>query len=75
MYEDSKKAMELDPCYFKGFLRHGEACIELGKHQKHQNLKIIDEGISHLQKALYLCWKQDIYDDNQKRSFEKQIGK
>jgi len=31
MYEDSSKAIELAPDYFKAHLRKGEAAVELGK--------------------------------------------
>lgn len=57
MKEDSDKAIELNPRYFKAFLRSGEACIELGKLDSATDLLQIDKGIKHLQKALYLCWK------------------
>ena len=48
MFDDSQKAIDLDPNYFKAYFRHGEACIELGKLAKYQNLKLIDEGIKYL---------------------------
>lgn len=31
MYDDSLQVIELDPELYKGYLRNGEACIELGK--------------------------------------------
>jgi len=34
MLEDSQNAIDLDPKYFKAFLRNGEAAVELGKLPK-----------------------------------------
>ena len=77
MMEDSKNAIELNQDYFKAHLRHGEACIELGKRPKYIDLELIDSGIQSLQKALNLCWKMVPSDQKymQKSSFEKQISK
>lgn len=57
MKTDSQKAIELNPKYFKAYLRNGEACIELGKLDSVSDLLMIDKGIKLLQKALYICWK------------------
>jgi hypothetical protein len=48
MYEDAKKAIELNKDYFKAHLRHGEAAVELGKSPKYDDLKLIDEGLQSL---------------------------
>lgn len=75
MLEDAKRATELDPSYFKAHLRLGEAQVELGKLPKCQSLTLIDDGIKSLQNALYKCWKVENADTEQKRQFEKQIGR
>lgn len=59
MKADSEKAIELNPQYFKAFLRNGEACIELGKMSHVQDLLMIDKGIKQLQKSIFLVWKLD----------------
>ena len=76
-FEDSQRAAELDKRYFKGFLRNGEAAVELGKGPVHQDTKLIDQGIEQLQRALYLCWNMDEGDKNyyHKDSYAKEIGK
>ena len=76
-FEDSQRAAELDKKYFKGFLRNGEAAVELGKGPVHQDTKLIDQGIEQLQRALYLCWNMDEGDKNyyHKDSYAKEIGK
>ena len=38
MYEDSLQATQLNPSYFKAFLRNGEASVELGKMSKYSDL-------------------------------------
>jgi len=38
MYEDSLQATQLNPTYFKAFLRNGEASVELGKMAKYSDL-------------------------------------
>lgn len=48
MMSDSQKAIELDQSYFKAYLRHGEACIEVGKQVKQTDISLIDRGIKHL---------------------------
>ena len=48
MFEDSKKALELDPTYFKAYLRNGEACVEIGKKPNYLKTDLIEEGIKHL---------------------------
>ena len=75
MFEDGEQAIALNDKYFKGFLRHGEAAIELGKHSS--DLSLIDRGIKSLQKALYLCWKLEEADRNfsNKDCFQAEIGK
>ena len=46
--EDSERAIALDAKYFKAYLRHGEASIEIGKLPKHQSTELIDLGIQSL---------------------------
>ena len=77
MYEDSSRAIELCPTYFKAYLRKGEASVELGKLPKYVDTKLIDQGIETLQKALSICWKLSPGDArySQKAVFEKQISK
>ena len=64
-------ALGCNPDYFKAFLRHGEASVELGK--KSEDTQLIEQGIESLQKALYLCWKLGPQDKkySQKSNFEK----
>jgi hypothetical protein len=31
MYDDSLQAIELDPNNYKGYIKNGEACLELSK--------------------------------------------
>lgn len=77
MQEDAKKAVDLDPSYFKSYLRLGEAQVELGKDQNCQNCDLIDKGIKHLQRALALCWNMKSSDPKypHKATFEKEINK
>ncbi len=77
MYEDSSRAIELDKNYFKSFLRNGEACVELGKIQKCNNIDLIDKGIKQLQKAYAICWAMSPSDPkyDHKSIFEKEISK
>ena len=49
MLEDSQKAMDLDSKYFKAYLRHGEAAIELGKKCTCTTIELIDKGLKSLQ--------------------------
>ena len=35
MLDDARSALELNSEYFKAHLRHGEACVELGKRPKY----------------------------------------
>lgn len=42
MMDDAKNAIELNVGYFKAHLRHGEACVELGKRPKFVDLELID---------------------------------
>lgn len=64
MLQDSQQALELDPAYFKAYLRNGEALVELGKLDSERDVSLIDRGIKHLQKALYYCWKLKVTDQN-----------
>ena len=57
MLEDGQKAVDVDPNYFKAFLRLGEAQVELGKNSKYTDTELIDQGVKNIQKALCLCWK------------------
>ena len=77
MLEDAQKAVDLDPAYFKSYLRLGEAEVELGKDQNCQNCELIDKGIKHLQRALSLCWSMKASDPKfpHKATFEKEINK
>jgi hypothetical protein len=45
MLEDSQKAINLNRDYFKGYLRNGEALVEIGKGKKYLDTKLIDQGI------------------------------
>jgi hypothetical protein len=73
MFEDSTRAVELCPTYFKAYLRLGEAAVELGKLPRQVDTSLIDQGIAHLQKGLSLCWKLSPGDQRypQKAIFEK----
>ena len=77
MLEDSKKAMSLSRDYFKAYLRHGEALVEIGKSSSYNDTKLIDQGIESINKALRLCWRLDPRDKNydQKQLFETQMSK
>ena len=46
MLADAKVALSFNSEYFKAFLRHGEASVELGK--KSENITMIDDGIMSL---------------------------
>lgn len=46
MLADAKVALSFNSEYFKAFLRHGEASVELGK--KSENIAMIDDGIMSL---------------------------
>lgn len=51
MLEDSEQATQLDSLYFKGFLRHGEAAVELGKKPCSKSVDLIAQGIESLRIA------------------------
>lgn len=76
MLEDSEKAMDLDCKYFKAYLRHGEAAIELGKKSTCTSIELIDKGLKSLQQAYSLCWNMPISDPKYKYkpTFEKEIS-
>ena len=48
MYDDSIEAIECDDLNYKGYLRNGEACVELGKKKSHKNTDMIEKGIKRL---------------------------
>lgn len=52
MFDDSQAAIELDDQFFKGYLRNGEACMELGKGHRFENTEWMDKGIKRLHKAI-----------------------
>lgn len=57
MLEDSEQATQLDSLYFKGFLRHGEASVELGKKPSSKSVDLIVQGIESLRISQSLVWK------------------
>ena len=76
MLEDSQRAIDLDSKYFKAYLRHGEAAIELGKKPTCTSIDSIDRGLKSLQQAYSLCWNMPQFDPKYKykATFEKEIS-
>ena len=76
MLEDSEFAINLNHEYFKAQLRHGEACVELGKVIEVQDCSLIDQGITSLEKSLWLCKKlgEDDRHFESKKQFMEEIN-
>ena len=56
MAEDSEQAIKIDSQYFKGYLRHGEASVELGKMPSCKTIDPITRGLESLMVAQSLVW-------------------
>ncbi len=48
MYDDSLQAIEYDDQYYKGYIKNGEACLELSKSMQHQTVELCDKGLKRL---------------------------
>lgn len=57
MYDDSVQAIENGDSYYKGYIKNGEACIEMSKSNNHTNLDLCDKGIKRFQKAIFIIEK------------------
>ena len=57
MYDDSQAAIENDDTNFKGYIKNGEACFELCKDKKFQDLQLCEKGLKRFQKAITLIEK------------------
>ena len=45
MYDDSCQAIENGDNYYKGYIKNGEACLELSKSANHMNVDLCDKGL------------------------------
>ena len=48
MYDDSQAAIENDDTNYKGYIKNGEACLELCKSSKILNLDLCEKGLKRL---------------------------
>lgn len=74
MYDDSQAMIEVDQDNFKGYLRNGEACIELCKSASHKDMSLFEKGLKRLQKAISLVERsKEFKDAEQRKKFVTQI--
>lgn len=57
MYDDSLQAIELDPNNYKGYIKNGEACLELSKPKNQTSTAMCEKGLKRLQKAIMILEK------------------
>ena len=57
MYDDSLQAIELDPNNYKGYIKNGEACLELSKPKNQTSLAMCEKVLKRLLKALMIIEK------------------
>ena len=57
MYDDSLQAIELDPNNYKGYIKNGEACLELSKPKNQTSILMCEKGLKRLLKALMIIEK------------------
>ena len=57
MYDDSVEAIENGDNYYKGYLKNGEACLELAKNPNHKNLDLCEKGLKRFLKAIMIIEK------------------
>jgi hypothetical protein len=48
MYDDSLQAIELDPNNYKGYIKNGEACLELSKQKNQTSTSLCEKGLKRL---------------------------
>ena len=48
MYDDSLQAIELDPNNYKGYIKNGEACLEISKPKNQTSTAMCEKGLKRL---------------------------